>query len=110
VVSFAPRYSREDSQWVVPSAGLVALEKGILFLSPYENQTTNPLLLSMWSSHYADCAREQFDGRYSHVWSQLAYWCHAYFYKSVLSYLKTRTVHNKPVLLLPRRKMLLQDN
>lgn len=59
--------------------------------SPYENRTTDPLLLSLWSSHYTDSARgarEQFGRRYSHACSQLAYWCHAYFYKRVLFYLK----------------------
>jgi hypothetical protein len=75
--------------------------------SPYENRTTILLLLSLWSSHYTDRvrgAREQFGRRYSLACSQLAYRCRAYFYKSVLFYLKTRTVHNKPVLLLPNVK------
>lgn len=74
--------------------------------SPYEDRTTNPLLLSLWC-HYTVCAREareQFGRRYSNACSQLAYWCHAYFYKRVLFYLKTRTVYNKPVLLLPSEK------
>ena len=68
--------------------------EGNTLSSPYENRTIPHLLLSLWSSHYTDRAREQFGRRYSHACSHLAYRCHAYVYKSVLFYLKTRTVHN----------------
>jgi hypothetical protein len=87
--------------------------EGNTLSSPYQNRTTPPLLLSLWSSHYIDRARgarEQFGRRYSHACSQLAYW-----WPCVL--LQERSVlfknANRPQLTChtpPKRKMRLQDN
>jgi hypothetical protein len=71
--------------------------EGNTLSSPYENRTTPPLLFSLWFSHYIDRARgarEQFADVIRMPVPSWRIGGHAYFYKSVLFYLKTRTVHN----------------